>query len=54
MTVAALARFRPDVGEIIAVAKYPHQRRLASELGRPGPSSPANCAGRCAAGPVRG
>jgi threonine dehydrogenase-like Zn-dependent dehydrogenase len=33
VTVAALARFRPDVTTIIAVAKHPRQRQLASELG---------------------
>jgi threonine dehydrogenase-like Zn-dependent dehydrogenase len=32
-TVAALARLRPDVTAIIAVAKHPEQRRLARELG---------------------
>jgi threonine dehydrogenase-like Zn-dependent dehydrogenase len=32
-TIAALARFRPDVTSILAVAKYPEQRRLAAELG---------------------
>jgi threonine dehydrogenase-like Zn-dependent dehydrogenase len=32
-TIAALTRFRPDVTTIIAVAKHPEQRRLATELG---------------------
>jgi threonine dehydrogenase-like Zn-dependent dehydrogenase len=32
-TVAALARYRGDVGHLIAVAKHPHQARLAAELG---------------------
>jgi threonine dehydrogenase-like Zn-dependent dehydrogenase len=32
-TIAALARFRPDVDTIIAVAKHPEQRHLARELG---------------------
>jgi threonine dehydrogenase-like Zn-dependent dehydrogenase len=32
-TIAALARFRPEVETIIAVAKHVEQRRLASELG---------------------
>ncbi len=31
--VAALARYRPDVSCILAVAKHPHQQRLATELG---------------------
>jgi threonine dehydrogenase-like Zn-dependent dehydrogenase len=31
--IAALARFREDVGRVIAIAKYPHQRALAAELG---------------------
>jgi threonine dehydrogenase-like Zn-dependent dehydrogenase len=31
--VAALSRFREDVTRVIAVAKYPHQRDLASRLG---------------------
>lgn len=33
VTVAALARYRPDVGTIMAVAKHPRQRELATELG---------------------
>jgi threonine dehydrogenase-like Zn-dependent dehydrogenase len=32
-TIAALARYRPDVVSVIAVAKHPEQRRLASALG---------------------
>jgi threonine dehydrogenase-like Zn-dependent dehydrogenase len=32
-TIAALARWRPDVTRIIAIAKHPHQRHLASDLG---------------------
>jgi len=32
-TVAALARFRDDVARIIAVAKYSHQKELATRLG---------------------
>jgi threonine dehydrogenase-like Zn-dependent dehydrogenase len=32
-TIAALARFRPELETIIAVAKHPEQRRLASEFG---------------------
>jgi threonine dehydrogenase-like Zn-dependent dehydrogenase len=32
-TVAALARFRPEVTTVIAVAKHPEQRRLAGQLG---------------------
>lgn len=32
-TIAAMSRFRPDITRLVAVAKYPHQRRLASELG---------------------
>jgi threonine dehydrogenase-like Zn-dependent dehydrogenase len=31
--VAALARYRPDVSTLIAVAKHPEQRRLARQLG---------------------
>ncbi len=31
--IAALSRFRPDVELVLAVAKHPHQRRLALELG---------------------
>ena len=31
--VAALSRFREDVTRVIAVAKYPHQRELATRLG---------------------
>ncbi len=33
VTIAALTRFRPDVSTIVVVAKHPHQRQLASELG---------------------
>ena len=33
VTLAAVARFRPDVSTIIVVAKHPRQRQLASELG---------------------
>jgi threonine dehydrogenase-like Zn-dependent dehydrogenase len=32
-TIAAIARYRPDVGSLIAVAKHPEQRRLALQLG---------------------
>lgn len=32
-TIAAVRRLRPDVVSLIAVAKHPEQRRLASELG---------------------
>jgi threonine dehydrogenase-like Zn-dependent dehydrogenase len=32
-TIAAIARYRPDVTSLIAVAKHPEQRRLARELG---------------------
>ncbi|MGC8627258.1 MAG: zinc-dependent alcohol dehydrogenase [Acidimicrobiales bacterium] len=32
-TIAALARFREDVGRIVSVAKHPLQRRLARSLG---------------------
>ncbi len=32
-TIAAVAHLRPDVTELIAVAKHPEQRRLARELG---------------------
>ncbi len=32
-TVAAIARFRPDLPTVIAVAKHPDQRRLAGQLG---------------------
>jgi threonine dehydrogenase-like Zn-dependent dehydrogenase len=32
-TVAAIARYRPDVSSLIAVAKHPEQRRLARQLG---------------------
>jgi threonine dehydrogenase-like Zn-dependent dehydrogenase len=32
-TIAALARFRDDVSRIIAVAKYSHQKELATRLG---------------------
>jgi threonine dehydrogenase-like Zn-dependent dehydrogenase len=32
-TIAALARYRVDVGSVIAVAKHPEQRRLAAALG---------------------
>jgi threonine dehydrogenase-like Zn-dependent dehydrogenase len=32
-TIAAVARLRPDVATLIAVAKHPEQRRLARELG---------------------
>jgi len=31
--IAALARFRPSLTPVVAVAKYPHQRRLALDLG---------------------
>jgi threonine dehydrogenase-like Zn-dependent dehydrogenase len=33
LTIAALARHRPDVGTILAVAKHPAQRALAADLG---------------------
>ncbi len=33
VTVAALARYRPDVATIIVVAKHPRQRQMATELG---------------------
>jgi threonine dehydrogenase-like Zn-dependent dehydrogenase len=39
--IAALARFRPDVDTIIAVAKHPEQRRLARELGATVVAEPA-------------
>ena len=32
-TIAAVAAWREDITTIIAVAKHPHQRRLARELG---------------------
>jgi threonine dehydrogenase-like Zn-dependent dehydrogenase len=32
-TMAAIARFRPDLTTVIAVAKHPEQRRLAGQLG---------------------
>jgi threonine dehydrogenase-like Zn-dependent dehydrogenase len=32
-TIAAIRRLRPDVAPLVAVAKYPEQRRLAAELG---------------------
>lgn len=32
-TIAALARFRPDIETVLAVAKHPSQRRLATSLG---------------------
>lgn len=31
--IAAVRRFRPDIGHLIAVAKHPEQRRLAADLG---------------------
>jgi len=31
--IAALAGYRPDIKRVIAVAKYPHQRELATALG---------------------
>ncbi|MGH8919634.1 MAG: zinc-dependent alcohol dehydrogenase, partial [Actinomycetes bacterium] len=33
VTIAAIARLRPDISRILAVAKHPVQRRLAGELG---------------------
>lgn len=39
--VAALARFRPDVSSILAVAKHPHQRQLARRLGAATVAEPA-------------
>ena len=32
-TIAAIRRFRPDISRLVAVAKYPEQRRLARILG---------------------
>jgi threonine dehydrogenase-like Zn-dependent dehydrogenase len=32
-TIAALSHLRPDVADIVAAAKHPEQRRLATELG---------------------
>jgi threonine dehydrogenase-like Zn-dependent dehydrogenase len=40
-TVAALARYRGDVGRLIAVAKHAHQARLAAELGATSVAEPA-------------
>jgi threonine dehydrogenase-like Zn-dependent dehydrogenase len=39
--VAALSRFREDVTRVIAVAKYPHQRELATRLGATSVAEPA-------------
>ena len=39
--VAALARWREDVTRVIAVAKYPHQRELATKLGATSVASPS-------------
>jgi threonine dehydrogenase-like Zn-dependent dehydrogenase len=33
LTIAALRMFRPGLGQLIAVAKHPHQRSLAHQLG---------------------
>jgi threonine dehydrogenase-like Zn-dependent dehydrogenase len=40
-TIAALSALRPDLGEIIAVAKHPEQRRLARDLGASVVAEPA-------------
>jgi threonine dehydrogenase-like Zn-dependent dehydrogenase len=40
-TVAALSRYRPDIDTVIAVAKHPEQRRLASALGATVVAEPA-------------
>jgi threonine dehydrogenase-like Zn-dependent dehydrogenase len=39
--IAALARLRPDVERVLAVAKHPHQRRLALDLGASSVAEPA-------------
>ena len=54
LTIAAVRRYTPRRHQSLAVAKYPVQRELARELGRrPWSSSPASCAGPCAAPPAR-
>jgi len=38
--VAALSRWREDIARVLVVAKYPHQRALATELGATAVASP--------------
>ena len=47
--VAALSRLRPELSEVIAAGRYPHQRRLASGLGASTVVSPEDLsrAARC-------
>lgn len=33
VTIAALARYRPELSDVMAVAKHPRQRQLASQMG---------------------
>ncbi len=41
-TIAALARYRDEVANVLAVAKHPHQRQLARALGATAVAEPAD------------